>query len=641
MANIGSLMVDLRLRTAKFTQGVGKANNRLKTLERSALNARGAITSIVGGAAVTGFALLTKRSLESADAIAKTADKVGFTTSALQELRFAASQTGVSQQKLDASLERFTKRIGEAANGTGAAVKEYERLGISVTDANGQIRRSEDILSEVADKMAAMSTQAERGASMAALMGREAVALTNTFKDGSAGLDEFSRKARDMGLVLDEQLLRNAEKANDEMDVLSRILSTQVSSAVLSLAPQITSLAQAFSEVAQNAGLFFDTLRDNPVSELGKASVIADLNEQIGRLERAKGRNRNAPRLDALKEQRDQLQRALDRQRFGEAPARGVSSAPASIAAPSSSPTASAAAATVAATKAVREHITEAQRLVVQLREEAATLGMTEDQLLRYSAEQAIAAQGGAAHADEIRRLTEQIILERAALEEVEAAVIKTEGQFEESTDQMSTFADQAARNMQDAFADFLFDPFSDGLDGMLDGFLTTIRRMAAEEMAARVFGKSGTGVFGGGVIDESGAFGGGGGGGFGSIITGIGGLFGQNAALSASKSIAAFDPNLLPATMAMGGIVGPGGEIPVNMYARGGVARSPQMAVFGEGSHNEAFVPLPDGRRIPVNMQGGGRSVNITVNTPNAESFRQSRSKIATDISRSLQGAR
>lgn len=45
----------------------------------------------------------------------------------------------------------------------------------------------------------------------------------------------------------------------------------------------------------------------------------------------------------------------------------------------------------------------------------------------------------------------------------------------------------QAARNMQDAFADFLFDPFADGLDGMLTGFLKVVQRMLAEAAAAQI----------------------------------------------------------------------------------------------------------------------------------------------------------
>jgi hypothetical protein len=46
-------------------------------------------------------------------------------------------------------------------------------------------------------------------------------------------------------------------------------------------------------------------------------------------------------------------------------------------------------------------------------------------------------------------------------------------------------------------------------------------------------------------------------------------------------------------------------GPLPLNAYAGGGIANSPQVALFGEGRMNEAYVPLPDGRRIPVAMQG------------------------------------
>lgn len=54
------------------------------------------------------------------------------------------------------------------------------------------------------------------------------------------------------------------------------------------------------------------------------------------------------------------------------------------------------------------------------------------------------------------------------------------------------------------------------------------------------------------------------------------------------------------------GGVMTPSGPLPLRTYARGGVASSPQVAVYGEGSMNEAYVPLPDGRRIPVALQGG-----------------------------------
>lgn len=70
----------------------------------------------------------------------------------------------------------------------------------------------------------------------------------------------------------------------------------------------------------------------------------------------------------------------------------------------------------------------------------------------------------------------------------------------------------------------------------------------------------------------------------------------------------------------ANGGIMTEFGPAPLKKYARGGIANSPQLALFGEGSMPEAYVPLPDGRTIPVTLKGavgGGDQVqiNITVN--------------------------
>jgi hypothetical protein len=92
---------------------------------------------------------------------------------------------------------------------------------------------------------------------------------------------------------------------------------------------------------------------------------------------------------------------------------------------------------------------------------------------------------------------------ERAEVERLVAEFEKLREEARESTDEMSEFAVQAARDMQSAFADFLFDPFADGLDGMLLGFIDVVRRMVAEAAAAQILealfpsgdGKAGSGV--------------------------------------------------------------------------------------------------------------------------------------------------
>ena len=111
-------------------------------------------------------------------------------------------------------------------------------------------------------------------------------------------------------------------------------------------------------------------------------------------------------------------------------------------------------------------------------------------------------------------------------------------------------------------------------------------------------------------IMQAIGAIGGGGGG----FFAGGGGGFTQFNASGVDFNPVAFSGTKL---FANGGIMTGDGPLPLNKYASGGIANSPQLAMFGEGSTPEAYVPLPDGRRIPVAMQGGGggsTTVNVSV---------------------------
>lgn len=95
----------------------------------------------------------------------------------------------------------------------------------------------------------------------------------------------------------------------------------------------------------------------------------------------------------------------------------------------------------------------------------------------------------------------------------------------------------------------------------------------------------------------------------------------------------------------AQGGVMTAGGPLPLNRYARGGIADSPQFALFGEGRRPEAFVPLPDGRSIPVRMEGAAPAapvpavnISMTVNTPDAAGFRRSEGQVGAALAASLQ---
>ena len=93
-------------------------------------------------------------------------------------------------------------------------------------------------------------------------------------------------------------------------------------------------------------------------------------------------------------------------------------------------------------------------------------------------------------------------------------------------------------------------------------------------------------------------------------IGIGFGGGGGGGADVGTSSAFTSY--------FAKGGVMTDEGEVPLRKYAMGGIANTPQLAMFGEGSQPEAYVPLPDGRSIPVAMKGKDGGPNVSVNMIN-----------------------
>jgi tape measure domain-containing protein len=127
---------------------------------------------------------------------------------------------------------------------------------------------------------------------------------------------------------------------------------------------------------------------------------------------------------------------------------------------------------------------------------------------------------------------------------------------------QLSEFSVQAARNMQSAFADFLFDPFENGMEGMAANFAKIVQRMVAEAASAQIFetllGKNyGQSNATGGLLSAL----------FSGVAGAVGGAFGGGEAVSvAAGNSAAFSNTMtdfqwMPKQFHTGGIIGQGGR--------------------------------------------------------------------------------
>jgi hypothetical protein len=274
----------------------GRASGGLKGLGRQAELLRTGIRTLGGAlagvATVGGLAALVDRSISAADAIGKTADKIGVGVEALQELRFAAKASGVEQQTLDMALQRFTRRAAEAAQGTGEAKDALAQMGIALRDQSGNLRRSEDLLGDVADASARIEDPAERVRLAFKLFDSEGVALVNLLSDGSGALEQMRERARDLGIVLDEHLVRDAERARTELDTLSQVISANLTRAALEAAPVIADLSSWLADVA---GTLFN------ITHEGSERIIAEHERRIAQIEALRAKDgSNAQQVDQL-----------------------------------------------------------------------------------------------------------------------------------------------------------------------------------------------------------------------------------------------------------------------------------------------------------------------------------------------------
>lgn len=235
---------------------------------------KGLVTAI-GGFALGGGGLtaLATNAIQAADAIAKTSARIGVATDELQRYRFAAEISGVRIETLEMGLQRFGRRLGEAAQGSGEALGALKALNISVRNVDGTLRPVNQVFDEAIQKLSQVEDVTLRNALAMRFFDSEGVALVQI----GDNLEKLKRQADDLGLIIPEELLRNSEELNDKLTIIQKTLSVKLTAALVKFAPQIDSLANGVLIVADN----FETI----VSALGtfaKLLVAIKLGSFIG-----------------------------------------------------------------------------------------------------------------------------------------------------------------------------------------------------------------------------------------------------------------------------------------------------------------------------------------------------------------------
>ena len=216
------------------------------------------IAALAGGA---GLGAAVKSAVTFADEIGKTAGKLGVTTDALQEFAFAAGQSGVNASTATMALQRFTRRAAEAAKDTGEAKEALKSMGIQLTDNQGNLRESQELLADVAEAMKNTESAGERLRLGFKLFDSEGVALVNMLIGGREAFNALRREAHELGVVFDEDLIRRAEELKNQLDAASLSVSVNFKEALIDLVPVILKVTEGLGYMAEGVAFFADTVR--------------------------------------------------------------------------------------------------------------------------------------------------------------------------------------------------------------------------------------------------------------------------------------------------------------------------------------------------------------------------------------------
>lgn len=504
MTDLAKLVVRLEAETAKYQAELEKAKRQLGGFE-SGMNASikriGTAVGAATVAAAAGFAAMIKNSLDTADNMSKLAQATGLSTEAISQLQYAADLSGV--EDLGGRLVKFNKTIAEAAQGSKEQADAFKVMGVNLRDVDGNLKSTEQLLLETADAFAEHADGAGKTALALDLFGKSGAAIIPLMNGGAAAIREAMAEADALGLTLDQYTGKSAEAFNDNITRLQKALQGLANKAAERLAPALQVMSDKVINVVKNSDALKTAMTGLEIIFKTTVSGLAILAEAFAYVGRVVGATAAAIVLAAQGEFRAAWTAIQDGAREAHESAGQLGqtlfelwnetetfSAKAEEAGQKAPP----------AFEAVAASAEKASTKVVQLDDHAKQLIATEERLRgegeRLTESLRTPNEVWAAQVALIDRLynggyvdaeTRTRALSRAN-EDLYKALDANEGQAVETFSKMSAFAEEAARNMQDAFADFLFDPFQDGLDGMLKSFLQTLQRMAANAAASRIF---------------------------------------------------------------------------------------------------------------------------------------------------------
>lgn len=222
--NVFDLMATISLDSSKYEKGLKdaeKKSNSFKKAVGNAVKVVGAVSGAVtaGGGAMFGFA---KKSADASDRIDKMSQKIGLSRKGFQELDFICSQSGASVDNLRVGMKTLTNQMGKATDSSSDSAKMFKKLGVSITDSEGNMKSQETTLWDVLNALQGVENQTERATIANKLLGRSGSDLMPLINGARGSITKMKDQAHELGLVLDDETIDAGVHFTDTLDKLKR-----------------------------------------------------------------------------------------------------------------------------------------------------------------------------------------------------------------------------------------------------------------------------------------------------------------------------------------------------------------------------------------------------------------------------------
>jgi len=216
----------------------------------------GSMAGAIGGVFAVGFlASATRRIVQHADTIDKTAKRIGTSTDTIQKFDFAATQSGASMGDVEKAFFNTAKAIESAKQGLTTHIRAFQAFGISM--AQLRTMTPEQVFLRIADAIDKAGGAMDKAKSLQDIMGRGGKSLIPAFTAGFSGMAGQAPEG------IDPETIQNLVKFNDEMDRLKREALPAAAAAVSMLADTFTMMGEGTGGKGTSMGDRAENLASN------------------------------------------------------------------------------------------------------------------------------------------------------------------------------------------------------------------------------------------------------------------------------------------------------------------------------------------------------------------------------------------